>query len=177
MILLDIILLAIIAGFAIYGFASGFVHAVSSLIGMVFSIIVAVNIYMTVTFWVLPDVMASQYWAQVIVFFVILTAVSKIVQILVKVIGKAFDVVSIIPFTKTLNRVLGVVVGLIEGALISASLIFVLMSLPNLPEAIQVALDDSLLASALTFISGILVFLFPGAIERGRELVTDVGGV
>ena len=171
MMFLDLIILGIIAGFAIYGFSVGFVHTLSSLIGTVFSIIVAVHTHVTVASWILPDIMAGQFWAQITVFLFILALGSKLVQILVEVIGKAFDVVSIIPFTKTINRILGVVLGLLEGVLIAGAALFVATSLPNLPESFQIALDNSVLASTVLFVSMLLGAIFPEASERASELI------
>ncbi|MBT6254283.1 CvpA family protein [Candidatus Uhrbacteria bacterium] len=171
MMILDLVILGIIAGFAIYGFAAGFVHTLSSLVGTIFSIIVAVHTHVTVAFWILPDAMAGQFWAQITVFFFILALGSKLVQILVEVIGKAFNVVSIIPFTKTLNRILGVVLGLLEGVLIAGAALFVATSLPNLPEVFQTALDGSIMASTVVFVSMLLGALFPEASERASELI------
>ncbi|NQV11862.1 CvpA family protein [Candidatus Uhrbacteria bacterium] len=171
MMFLDLIILGLIAGFAIYGFSVGFVHTLSSLIGTVFSIIVAVHTHVTVAFWILPDIMAGQFWAQITVFFFILALGSKLVQILVEVIGKAFDVVSIIPFTKTINRILGVVVGLLEGVLIAGAALFVAISLPGLPESFQLALDNSVMASTVMFVAMMLGAIFPEASERASELI------
>lgn len=160
-----------IGGFALYGFAVGFVQALASLVGMVFSILVAAHTYTQVVEWVLPEALSERFGVQMFVFVLILVLVTSLVNILVRVIDKVFHIIAIIPFTKSLNRLLGFVLGLIIGILAVAALLFAAAQLPSLPEAFQLALENSRIAGWIFLLSGFMVFLFPSVIDQAREAV------
>ncbi|PIR47908.1 hypothetical protein COV06_00710 [Candidatus Uhrbacteria bacterium CG10_big_fil_rev_8_21_14_0_10_50_16] len=169
--LFDIVVLVAIGGFALYGFAVGFVQALTSLVGMCFSILVATRTYQGITAWILPEALSDRFGVQLFVFFLILIFITSLVNMLVRVVDRVFHVVAIIPFTKSLNRLLGLILGLLIGILTVTALVFAATQLPGLPEAFQQALDASIIARWSFLLSGVLVLFFPQAIDQAREAV------
>lgn len=169
--LLDIILLVVLGGFALYGFASGFVQTVASLVGFAFSLLVASRLYVELTGWILPDVLADRPAVQVIVFFCLLALITSLVNVLVRIVDNVFHVVAIVPFTKTLNRLLGFVLGTLLGALVIVSVFVAAQQLPAMPEGLQAMIDSSSIAQFLMFLSGLVVLFFPDAVAQVREQV------
>ncbi|HBU27538.1 TPA: hypothetical protein DEB00_00285 [Candidatus Uhrbacteria bacterium] len=169
--LLDIGVLVAVGGFALYGFAVGFVQTLTSLVGMIFSILVASRTYLPIADWILPPVLSDRFGVQLFVFFLILIFITSLVNIFVRVIDRVFHVVSIIPFTKSLNRALGFVLGLILGVLAIGALLFVSLQLPSLPSGLQEFLDQSRLIGPLIFLAGIVSLLFPSVIDQAKEFI------
>lgn len=169
--MLDTIVVVAIGGFALYGFAVGFVQALASLVGLVFSIVVTSRIYLQVTEWILPEALSSRFGVQIFVFFLILVLISSLVNVLVRVIDKVFHVIAVIPFTKSLNRLLGFILGLIIGVLVVAAVLIAATQLPSLPEAFQLALENSTIARWVFLLSGLVAILFPSVIDQARDAV------
>ena len=167
----DISILVVIVGFILYGFAVGLVQAAASLIGMVFSAIVAMHTYVDVANWILPEAFANRFGVQLIVFLLIFVIVTSLVNVLIQVINKVFDVISAIPFTKSLNRLLGAVLGLLMGIVAVAAVLYASTLLPSLPEGFAAAMDESWIARGVLFISGLLVFFFPDAIDKAKDMI------
>lgn len=169
--LVDISILVIIAGFVLYGFSVGLVHAAASLVGMVFSAIVAMHTYIDVAYWILPDALADRFGVQIVVFLLIFVLVTSLVNVLVRVINKVFHVISAVPFTKSLNRLLGSLLGLLMGIVAVAAIIYASSMLPSLPESFATAMDESWIARAVMFVSGVLLFFFPDAIDKAKDMI------
>lgn len=169
--ILDITLLVALGGFALYGFAAGFVQALASLAGLVFSVFVAARSYVAIAQWVFPSLIADRAIVQTIVFFLILVLITSLVNVLVRVIDKVFHVIAIIPFTKSLNRLLGCILGLLIGVLAIAATLFAAQQLPGLPEAFVRALEASSIAHVVLLLSGIVQLLFPEVLTGVREAV------
>jgi len=176
-ILFDIVLALILVGAALYGFAVGFVHAAASLVGFVFSVIVASHTYVPVAEWILPEVLSGRSSMRVVVFFLILAATSALVGILVRIINRVFDVVAIIPFTKSLNRLLGFVLGAVLGAVMAMSVVYLVDGLPSIPTQVQLARDASVIARVAAIIVGLLTFMFPDVINRAREALPTLSAL
>ena len=169
--LLDIIVVVAVGGFALYGFAVGVVQALASLVGLVFSIVVASRIYLQVAEWILPEALSGRFGVQLFVFFLLLVLITSLVNVLVKVVDKVFHVIAIIPFTKTLNRLLGFILGLIIGVIAVAAVLVAATQLPGLPEAFTDAVANSTLARWTLLLSGVVALLFPIAVERARDVI------
>ena len=169
--LFDIILALIILGAALYGFAVGFVHAAASLIGFVFSVIVASHTYISVAQWILPEALSGRSSVQVVVFFLILALITSVVNILVRIINRVFDVIAVIPFTKSLNRLLGLTLGALLGVGIVLSVVYIIDLLPSLPSALVAARETSIIARVAAIVVGFLTFMFPRAADRARDVL------
>ncbi len=173
--LLNIIMLLTVLGFAGAGFSRGFVRTLASLIGMVFAVIVTAQLYVPITAWLLPDAWTSKFWVQTVAFLILLSIASKLIGLLVGVIGRAFEVIAAIPFVKTFDRLLGITFGLIEGVLVVAALLFAVTILPSIPVELQSAIDASWIASTVLWLFSFLAFFFPGVIERAQDVVGSTG--
>lgn len=124
--LTDVILIVILAIFVIGGFVLGLIQAIGALVGLVFGAWVAANSYLPVADWLTPIILGHSGTAKVIAFTVIFILVNRLVGLLFWLINKAFNLISIIPFLKSINRLGGVILGLIEGVLVLGLIIFVI---------------------------------------------------
>jgi uncharacterized membrane protein required for colicin V production len=104
--------------------------------------------------WFTAYLQMPAIWSRVLAFIVIFLVVGKIVSLIFKLLDRLFKILSIIPFTKTLNRLAGLVLGAIEALLILSVLIF-LLSRYSLDPRIDEALKQSKFAPV------IVKFIFP----------------
>lgn len=162
---LEIILLAVVAGFGIGGFSAGLIQAVGSIVGAVVGTVVATRVYESVAGFALPLFGGNQIAAAVTSFILIFSVVSAVVGILVRVIDKAYKLIAIFPGLKSLNRLGGLVFGLLEGAIVVGVMLNLVMRLPLSPETVRM-LQDSFWTKNFLAIGGWLLPLFPAAVEK-----------
>jgi membrane protein required for colicin V production len=126
MILFDVIILLILAGFVFYGLFFGLIRTIGSLAGFAIGLWVAIHYYVPVFEWARNLFFGYLIVGKLICFFVIFTLVNRIVSFGFAILNRAFDLLSIIPFLKTINRLGGALLGFIEGGLILGIILFTL---------------------------------------------------
>ena len=154
MLTFDLFILGFLAVFIISGFMMGFIRLICWFFGIVIGVWLAGVYYESVARWFITYVKTPENLSRVISFFLIFLLVSKIVSLIFKLLDRLFKILSIIPFTKTLNRLAGLVLGAIEALLILSVLIF-LLSRYSLDPRIDEALKQSKFAPV------IVKFIFP----------------
>lgn len=165
---LEITLLAVIIGFGLVGLKAGLVQSIGSIIGLVIGTAVATRTFDDVGGFLLPLFGGNQIAAAVTSFIIIVLLVSRGVGILVYLADKAFG---IIPGVNILNRLGGLLFGLIEGALL-IGVIFSLSSRLPLSESTQSMIADSRLIQFTVTVSKWLLPLFPEALEKTKTIIT-----
>lgn len=125
MALFDVILLIILFGFILFGAFSGLIQALGALIGVAAGAWFAGLYYEVVSGWLMPFLGGQNMWAKVIAYMAIFIIVNRLVGLIFFIIGKVFNIIAIIPFLKTINRLLGAILGLIEGVLVIGMFIYV----------------------------------------------------
>ena len=153
----DIVLLAVLALFAISGLYYGFVKTLGSIVGMVAGMLIGswgvAILSSAIPFFARPLV-------AIVTFLIIAAIVGWIVGWFVNIAEAARKLVSIIPFLGTINHLLGGIFGLIEGIIILAAVAFYAES--YLPSG---NMRDQILGSAVMRILSVFVdvaqLLFP----------------
>jgi len=115
--ILDLILLIILFIFIAFGFTMGLVQTIGALIGVVVGGWLAGIFYEPVGAWLEPILLGNAITARIIAFILVFTIVNRLIGLAFWIINKIFNLVSIIPFTKSLNRFLGALLGFLEGTL------------------------------------------------------------
>lgn len=143
----DVILLVILTIFTIWGFFFGFIQSFGSLAGLIFGILAANKYYLILANWI-SFIPVGETAIKIISFFIILISISKLTGLVFYFIDKFFHLISIIPFLKTINKVLGGILGLAEGFLIIGAFLYLLhnYSINLLPAEM---LSNSKLASVI----------------------------
>lgn len=123
--ILDLILLVIMCLFVAFGFFVGLIEALGSIVGLFLGVWLGGIFYKDVGDGIAKYVFNQQNLAYVVSFVVIYAVVTKLVGFLFYIISKVYKLFTLIPFLKTVNRVAGAVLGLVESALIlGVTLIF-----------------------------------------------------
>lgn len=155
--LIDIVLVTLVALFVISGLYYGFIHTVGNLIGMFAGILVGGYAIAWLDDWIQ---ILSQPIGAIIVFVLTILLVSRIIGWLIDLIDEVYKILTIIPFLSSINKLLGGLVGFVEGMLTVAALIYFTTSyLPNSAITAQVLTAPT--TSWLAFAINIVKILFP----------------
>jgi uncharacterized membrane protein required for colicin V production len=113
----DIGLVVILAGFLGNGLHKGLIRLLGQVVGLIVASYVSSHFYLTFYQWGGEMVNWSEGVEKFLSFLILFILVTSIIGAVFVVIEKLFNLVSIIPFTKLINRLLGGAVGLLEGSL------------------------------------------------------------
>lgn len=170
MFIFDIILVIILAGFVFYGFFFGFIRVVGMLSGVVAGTWVAIRYYNYLFNLI------SNWWpgnpqiGKAVCFIVCFSLVTHLIGWLFVIFDHAFKVAAIIPFLKTINRLLGALLGLVEGVLLFGLLFYITDR--YIPEEVLFGqwLNKSELAQLFISFSKVLAPLLPEVYKQVKEL-------
>jgi len=133
MLIVDVILGFILLGFAGAGAKDGFVHSLGRLIGAIIGFVAA-------RAWAIKlvgffGVFMPAGWAHLVAFLLIFIVITRLVGFVFKLADGVFEIISILPFLKSINRLLGAILGFVEGFILLGGAIFLILTLklePNL---------------------------------------------
>lgn len=155
----NIILIVILAGFALYGLFFGLIHTFGVLLGTVVGAYAAGAYYEPVAQWFNHSFGGSINVTRAIAFLLVFVVINRLVGLLFIVLEKVFQIAAIIPFVTSLNRILGAAFGLLEGALVIGVTLYVVVRFPFEPVARLITASP--LAQFLLGIARILIPLLP----------------
>lgn len=150
--------------FIAFGFAVGLVGSIGAVVGVVFGTWVAGMYYEPVSIWFESIFLGGEVAAKVIAFILIFSIVNRLVGLVFWLVNKIFNLVSIIPFTKTLNRFLGAIFGLAEGVLAIGTIIYFISATAPI-DWWQTAVAGSKMAKLLVDLASILTPLLPNIVR------------
>lgn len=162
--ILDLILILIIFVFIAFGFVLGLIQAIGSIVGIVLGTWLAGIFYEPLAQWLEPILLGHAVAARIIAFILIFTLANRLVGLAFWIINKIFNIISIIPFTKSLNRILGAILGFIEGVLAIGVVLYFISQLP-ISQWFGGVIADSFVAQFFIQMSGILIPLLPDVIK------------
>jgi uncharacterized membrane protein required for colicin V production len=157
--ILDIFIIIILLCFLVAGFRFGFIQAIGALIGLIVGTFLAMLYYDTLANFSLSLFLGNLKIAKIVCFIFILILTSQIIGFIFYIINKIFNIIAIIPFLKTFNRLLGGIFSLIEGILILGVILYLFGN------HFQQFLINSSLASILIKIAGILISFLPKELQ------------
>ncbi|OGF31646.1 hypothetical protein A2533_04125 [Candidatus Falkowbacteria bacterium RIFOXYD2_FULL_35_9] len=165
MIILDYILIGVILIFAIWGFKQGFLQVVGSMVGLVVAVVLAGKYYL-----LLGSFLGGNNLSNFFAFLLIFSLILKIMSLLFWGFGKVFEIIAIIPFLKTFERLLGSVLGIVQGILVLSVVIYFLSKYP-LNDWLISQMADSLITPLLLMISYIFLPLLPEALKALKSIL------
>jgi len=166
MIIFDIILLVILSGFIFYGLFFGLIRTVGSLFGIVGGLWLALIFYLTVFDWVKNLFFGHELAGKIITFIILFTIINRLIGFIFVLLDRTFDLISIIPFLKTINRLAGAALGFIEGGLVlGLALVFISQT------AFAHWLDASKVSPFLINYTQAIMPLLPGLLNKIKALI------
>ncbi|MDD5043360.1 MAG: CvpA family protein [Patescibacteria group bacterium] len=168
MILFDLVLLIILGGFILFGLWFGLIHTLGALVGVIAGSWVATHYYEVVANQ-LGWLVGSSNWAKIIIFIMIFIIVTRLVGLAFYLLEKVFNIISIIPFLKTINRLAGGIFGALEGMLVLGTILYV-ASKYNLGVLTE-QMARSEIAPYLLLVTTILWPLFPELLKKIKSVI------
>lgn len=169
--ILDIILLVILAVCAWRGFSSGLIKAVGSFVGIVAGAFLASHYYLNLA-------AATQAWyggygniGKVASFIIIFVVATWVVHFLFIILDKTYNLLSIIPFLKSINRLAGAALTLFVGALILGLLLYVISRYVPADTSIGKAILASSIAPWLLDLAKILMPFLSGSLKDIKSIL------
>jgi membrane protein required for colicin V production len=169
--LFDVSLLLIISGFVFYGLFSGLIRMVGALVALLASTFIASHYYVAFYDSVSWFHFGSENAGKTVAFIVLMSLVSAAVRAVFYVIEKVFNIVSIIPFVKSVNRLAGALFGLLEGILTVGVILLVISKYALIGHFFSNALSSSFFAPILIKITNIIYPLLPEAFKMLQSVI------
>ncbi len=164
---IDIVLLVIVGAFVLFGLFFGLIHTLGSLIGAVIGIAIASR-FVAPAAETFSFLVGDGSGGKIIVFIILFLLVSRLVGLVFWILEKVFGFVSIVPFAKSINRLLGGIFGFIEGVIVVGVILFYAMQV--LPEdTLLTLLEGSAVANYLVAAVSALQVLFPESLRIVSE--------
>jgi membrane protein required for colicin V production len=162
--LVDLVLVIIVGAFVLFGLFFGFVHTLGSLVGSVLGIVLATRLLEPAVDKFSFFFNNNESVASVVIFIILFVLISKLIGLVFWILGKVFGILSWIPFAKTINRLLGAVLGFMEGVIVVGVIIY--FALKFLPDStVSAWLNDSSVANYLLAVMSALQALFPESLR------------
>ncbi len=165
----DVILVALLGGFALMGLVRGLIQTVGSIIGFVLGILIASYYADDIANSLMPF-LAQWTIAKTFAFFGLYWIVSRVTTWLFYWLDQAYHLLSIIPFLSTINRIGGLVLGVTIGMVISSSLVLIITLIPwSLP--LQEMVKQSQMAQYLLQLAHYVQIAVPGIFTQILNLI------
>ena len=162
---IDVIILIIIAGFVFYGFFKGFIKMIGDFIGFIAGVYISTHYYLDFAYTLHNWGINSENLAKIISFVVLFSVSSKLISIFLSLFKYFFKAISLLPFVKTINRVLGAVVAFAIGSLSLGLLVYFLSKYIGETSKLAERLTESSFVPWLLKLGDILMPLLPEALK------------
>lgn len=169
MAIIDVVFLLILFGFVLFGFWFGLIHTLGSLLGTVLGSYLASRWYDGAAVWAQGHFAGSLNVWRVITFIVLFILINRLIGLLFYILEKTIGVVARLPFLKSIDRLAGALLGLLEGAVVIGGLVFMSSRFPfNLEEKFFAA---SALKGYFLSMFNILLPLVPQVLKTANGLI------
>jgi len=162
--LFDIILLCIIGGFGLFGLWFGLIHTLGSLVGTALGVYLASHYYEAVADWLIRITGWGQNFSRVLIFALTFILVNRLVGLAFWIVDKILSIITRLPFISSLNRLLGLVFGVLEGVIVLGIIFYFVAKFP-LGTQFMDALGKSQVVPYAVKTASILWPLLPDAIK------------
>lgn len=167
----DIGLLIILLIFVGNGLTKGLIRLLGQAVGLIVASYVASHFYLTFYQWGQDIVNWGEGTEKFLSFLIVFTMVTSLVGILFIIIEKLFNLISIIPFTKTINRLLGGALGLFEGSLSLGLILFVAARYTWIGGFFGSQLVESKIAPLMIKVANIVMPFLPEALKALKSII------
>jgi len=168
--LVDVILIVILLIFVIVGFLLGLIQGVGALIGLAAGVWVAGQYYLPVGNFLTPIFLGHALAAKIVAFFLIFILINRLVGLVFWLIDKAYNVIAIIPFLKSINKIAGAILGLVEGVLFLGITLYVIAKFAPDIALVKENINGSQVAHWVVAVATYFNDLLPSAITQIKSI-------
>lgn len=169
----DLSLVLIIGGFALFGFWFGFIHTAGSLMGTLAGAYLASRYYEPMAQWLIKITGWQGNTARVVMFIVAFIVISRLVGFAFWIVDKLLSIITRLPFISSINRLLGLGLGFLEGVMTLGLIIYFIERFP-VSDKIMTLIAQSELAAKLRSVADVFVPLLPDALKLLKSTVDFV---
>lgn len=169
----DIALLIIIGGFGLFGLWFGLIHTLGSLIGTILGVFLAFRFYSPLADWLMNLTGWQGNFPRVVMFIIAFIIINRLVGFAFWIVDKLLAFFTRLPFISGLNRILGLIFGIIEGVLVLGIIFYFIVRFP-LGTNFMAALSVSKIAPYTVSAASILWPLIPEAIKLIQSSIQGI---
>ncbi|EKD43622.1 MAG: hypothetical protein ACD_72C00200G0002 [uncultured bacterium] len=160
----DLVLILIIAGFGLFGLWFGLVHTLGSLIGTVAGVYLASRYYEPVANWLVTTTGWGENFSKTLIFVIAFFIINRLVGVVFWILDKILGLITHLPFINSINRMLGLAFGLLEGSIVLGITFYFISKFP-FGDHLVAWMADSKVVPPLINLASILWPLIPEAIK------------
>lgn len=125
---IDLIILVVFLFFVFGGYNRGFIKQTSTIIGIIFALIIAINYYKVFIPILEPRIAVSEEMLQFISFAILFILINLFVHLVGMILKRIMDAL----FLKSIDQAAGAVLGIVKGFIVSYFLVLMLSHIPYL---------------------------------------------
>jgi len=163
----DAILVLIIAGFAFTGFWFGFIHMLGSFVSIVVAAVISGRYFDFVSAKLAFLFGGHENLGRIVTFIILFLVVTRLVGFVFWLINKLFNIIAVLPFLKTINRLGGALLGLVEGIVLMSLTLYLLVRYP-LGATITNAISHSLVVDYLLNVANQVAPILPEVVQKAQ---------
>ncbi len=165
MLTIDVILLIILTVIVFYGFFKGFIRIIGDFVGFIAGVYISTHYYLNFSYLLHNWGVNSENLAKIISFVVLFSISSKLISVFLSFFKYFFKAISLLPFVKIINRILGVLIAFAIGSLSLSLLIYFLSKYINESSRLAERLIESNFVPWFLKIGDILMPILPEALK------------
>ncbi len=169
----DLALILIIGGFGLFGLWFGLVHTIGSLVGTIAGVYLAGHYYEPVANWLIKTTGWGTNFSKVLMFIIVFFVINRLVGLVFWIVDKFLSFFTHLPFIRSIDRILGMAFGLLEGAL-GLGIIFYFIGKFPVGEQFMNLVTSSKIVPFLVKIASILWPLLPEAIKTLESVIPGI---
>lgn len=167
----DVILLLILSGFIFYGLFFGFIRMIGALLGMALGAWVASYFYLYLFSIIKFFFFGLDNLGKVICFIVIFSFVSRITSYGFAFLDRTFNLITILPFIRAFNRLLGIFLGFFVGSTTIGLFLYVISKYSVLDSLIGEHIVNSKFAPTFIKFANVLMPFLSDALKMVKGIM------
>ena len=169
--IIDVILLIILSGFVFYGLFFGLIRTIGAFLGMIIGAVLASRLYLPVSNWLDSFFFGYHNLGKVVVFLILFSLINRITGFVFYLLDRTFNLISIIPFLKTINRLGGAILGFLTGSFSIGLVLYVISRYTILESFLGRWLVDSQFSHFFIKFTDLLLPLLPEVLKKIEALI------
>ena len=168
---IDVIMTVILSGFIFYGLFFGLIRTLGNFLGVLIAAFLASRFYLPAAAYLEGFFFGYGNLGRVATFIVLFSLINRLSCFFFYLLDRSFDLISIIPFLKTFNRLGGALLGALTGSLVLGLFLFVAGRYAVVGHWFDFWLQDSQLAPYFLKIAAFLWPLLPEVLTKVKSLI------
>ncbi|MFA6424517.1 MAG: CvpA family protein [Candidatus Magasanikbacteria bacterium] len=169
----DFALIIIIASFGLFGLWFGLVHTIGSLVGTVAGVYLAGVYYEPVANWLINTTGWGANFSKVLMFIIVFFVINRLVGLVFWLVDKFLSIFTHLPFIHSIDRLLGMIFGLLEGALMLGIIFYFIGKFP-VGVTFMGWVTSSKIIPAVVKMASILWPLLPDALKSIQGVIPGI---